>query len=476
MTWTMAGRDPATLGLVATASGEMARVLLAPDHVPAPLVAAVVDESRRAPARLDVRTNDAVRLCGRPLVELHEVDDGGHERRDGRDEGHGDRAAHGHYYEGHGDRAHHDHQNVGHGVQEGHDHHDAGHGVQEGHDHHDAGHGVQEGHDHRDMMAIVGDPSADGLVMEAIDFRFGPLSAALPGGLLVHASLDGDVVAACEVQATLRAGVDGPADVPDLLAPVSWAVAEQVAREVADGSTVPARDQWERLAAVELERALSHVAWLRSLGRVLGWTQLANAAHRAVTEVSPLHAHRAGQNTLTGVRAVRASIARTARIVAGRRFAARTRGRAEVSDEALVGPNARAAGRGADSRAQAAFYDELGFIPVEERDGDACARARVRMREVEQSLDLAAAALERVATAAGQVSLGAFATSAGARVEGPRGPLLVSRLAREGGSVHAVPGAAATLAVAGAGVVGLEWSAALASLASFDLSPWSADG
>ena len=85
------------------------------------------------------------------------------------------------------------------------------------------------------MMAIVGEPSADGLVMEEIELSHGPVGTALPGGLRLDVTLDGDVVGHCEVTALLRAGApdragaagprNAPHPAPDLLAPAAWRVA-----------------------------------------------------------------------------------------------------------------------------------------------------------------------------------------------------------------------------------------------------------
>lgn len=433
-TWTMAGRDPAGLGLVPTAGAEGASVLLAPLEVPYPLVEAVLGEWRRAPNQLDLRGDGAVVLSGRPLAAL--LDDGG-DRSSGPN---------------HVDEEAHEGQTAGHDAHEEHG-----------------------GHEEHDMMAIVGDPSSDGLVMEAIDFSFGPLSAALPGGLVLDLSLDGDVVAACMVRPTLRAGVDGPAAPPDPLTPAAWAVAGLVATEVAAGRFPAARVQWERVVAVELERALSHLAWLRSLGRILGWAQLVDAAQRGVTAIASLR-HDAGSPAPDAVRAVGATLDPVAHLVAGRRFASRTRGKGHADDETLVGPNLRASGQSRDTRQDDPLYADIGFTAAGARDGDAWARARVRMAEAQQSLGLAAGALERARAATGAGIPAAFATPAGARVEGPRGPLLVSRSALGADPLHVALGAAATLRIAGAAVVGLEWSAALVTLASFDLSPWTVGG
>lgn len=454
-TWTMAGCDPAGLGLVPTASAESARVLLAPLEVPYPLVEALLGEWRRAPNQLDLHCDGAVVLSGRPLAELLDGD------RSSRSNNVDEEARDGHSGQN-GDHADGTQREPRHGA-------DAGN---ESNEEQTAGHEEHNGHEDHDMMAIVGDPSSDGLVMETIDFSFGPLSAALPGGLVLDLTLDGDEVAACMVRPTLTAGVDGPTASPDPLTPAAWAVARLVATEVAAGRFPTARVQWERIATVELERALSHLAWLRSLGRILGWAQLVDAAQRGVTAIASLR-HDAGDRLWPdAVRAAGAILDPVAHLVAGRRLASRARGRGHADNETLVGPNVRASGQSRDTRQDDPLYAYLGFKAVGERAGDAWARARVRMAEVQQSLGLAAGSLERARTATGAGVPEAFATATGARVEGPRGPVLVSRSAPDADPQHAAPGAAATLRIAGSAVVGLEWSAALVTLASFDLSPW----
>jgi len=112
------------------------------------------------------------------------------------------------------------------------------------------------------MMAIVGEPSADGLVMEPIELRFGPLATPLPGGLVADVTLDGDVVAESAVRALLGRGDGGPASGTDWLSPVACVAALAAAAEAAEGRPVSPEHRWQRVAAVELERALSHLAWL----------------------------------------------------------------------------------------------------------------------------------------------------------------------------------------------------------------------
>lgn len=122
----------------------------------------------------------------------------------------------------HGHDAHADHEHEHHGDHGGHEHH--------------------ESHDHDDMMAIVGEPSADGLVMEPLELRFGPIGTPLPGGLVADVTLDGDVVEKCEVGALLIP--DEASGIPDPLAPQAWRVAIDAAQEAQAGLAVPPSDRW----------------------------------------------------------------------------------------------------------------------------------------------------------------------------------------------------------------------------------------
>ncbi|MGH2947001.1 MAG: hypothetical protein ACRDPC_12195 [Solirubrobacteraceae bacterium] len=330
-----------------------------------------------------------------------------------------------------------------------------GHAGHEGHDHggHE-GHGDDAGHDHGDMMAIVGEPSADGLVMEPIELRFGPIGTPLPGGLVCDVTLDGDVVAAAEVGTIL--GVAANRAVPDPLAPKAWELALALAHESAAGISAPPVERWTRLAAVEVERALSHTAWLRAFARVLAWPDLTSAATAAIE-----HLH---ETRLSDARRELENLA--ARTSSSRPLRWRTAGRGVVStararELGLRGPAARASGLAGDTRSEDPLYRRLGFEPVMRSEGDALARTLVRAAEAVAAVDLAAAALE---IAAGSHPGDALPPSSGA-VEGPRGPL------RAGQQVDA-PGERAALAAAGDAMVGSEWAAALAILASFDLSPW----
>lgn len=381
--WTMAGVDVRAAGFAPTATPAAASILAGPERIPAELAAAVGDAWNLMgdPRRVEILGDPFA--AGVPLTEVLEL-------------------------ERHGD-----HTGMDHGGHAGMDH------------------GDHAGMDHGDMMEITGEPSRDGLVMEATDVALGPLSPALPTGLAVELSLDGDIVASCRVRATVEAHRDA-------LAPRAWAAAT--------GDLVGG----ERIVAVELERALSHAAWLRRVAQLLGWPLLADRAGDAVAALLTEAPARVDFD------AARRALEVSRRLVESRAFRSRTAGRAVIDATGaralgLTGPVARASGVPVDARSEDPAYAELGFEPVTREAGDAAARAQVRAQEALTAVELARAALEADLPAA-----------IDSTVEGPRGPI----------GDGAPPGAAEAVALAGGLVIGLEWSAALAALASFDLSPW----
>lgn len=420
--WALWGRDLGAEGLAAAVSPERADALLLPEPLPRELVpAAAAAWSRMAPPRhLVTWPAPLAGVAARDAVEpAHEH--GGHEHAE------------------HGSHADAD-PDVG---------------------HHAAGH---EGADHAAMMEIRGEPSADGLVMERLTFELGPLAAGVPGGIVLELSLDGDVVASCRPRALLAVPPAALAAgaVPDPLAPASWSAALAGAR----GETLGAR----RLAGIECERALSHAAWLRGLGEILGWAELAGRACAAVSALLPARAALEAEDGRTARGVLEAALPRAdglrGLLERSRRLRLRTRGVAFAGPEVLEGtriggPVARAAGLERDARAGDPTYAALGFAVELASGGDAEARTLVRAREAAASVRLALAAL---------ATLDRGDLAAAVPVEGPRGAL--GARAHDGQTMLEAPGAGDLLGVAAAAVVGLELASALAGVASFDLSPW----
>jgi hypothetical protein len=132
------------------------------------------------------------------------------------------------------------------------------------------------------------------------------------------------------------------------------------------------------------------------------------------------------------------------------------------------GPVARASGLRDDARAGHPLYEQLRFETSVQSAGDAHARTLVRAEEARSSLRLALAAVGKDADG---IPVGSV--TAGGELEGPRGPLRTHRLAN-GWELDAM-GAEEARRMAAEAMVGLEWSAALVAVASFDLSPWRVD-
>jgi len=436
LAWTLWGADPYADGLRPVGDAGSARRVLLPDRLPEPLGDALRRLVEDLPADRRVEVRPAPALGGRRLERVL----------------------------------------AGRLV-------DADDGDEEG--------GGHEGDDHGDMMAIAGSPGSDGLVMEAIETTVGPLAGPLPGGLVVSARLVGDVVEDCRVDALLEAGESATVRPPDALTPSAW----RAVLGAASGQR-PERPS-DAVAAVELERAVSHVAWLRTLARLLGWAALVDGCTAALTALAV--ARRDGPGAANELDRSLDALASLRGAVRGRRMAVRMRGRAEVDAESvaaqgLAGPVARAAGHAEDARSGDAAYAALGFAPVVEHDGDARARTVLRHAEAVAAVELAGAALARRDARTDPLPA-PFADGAGGWVvEGPRGPLRARRedgtnadgfavagtgtnadgfaVAGTGALRVAAPGAAALRAVAARSAVGEEWAGALVCLASFDLSPW----
>ncbi|MDQ3608001.1 MAG: hypothetical protein M3459_03745, partial [Actinomycetota bacterium] len=371
LAWTLWGADPYADGLRPVSDAGSARRVLLPDRLPEPLGDALRLLVEKLPADRRVEVRAAPVLSGPPLERALAARSVDEDDSDGEGGGH-------------------------------------------------------EGDDHGDMMAIAGAPGSDGLVMEPIETTVGPLASPLPGGLEVRVRLAGDVVEDCRVDALLQAGEAALDRPPDALAPSAWRAVLSAAFDERPESP------WAAVAAVELERAVSHVAWLRTLARLLGWATLVDDCTASLAALAAARP----EPDADDLDRSRESLASLRAAVRGRRMAARTRGRAvfdaaTVVAQGLIGPVARAAGHAEDARSNDAAYAALGFTPVIKGDGDARARTILRHAEAAAAVELAAAALAR--RDAGTDPLPApFADGAGGWVvEGPRGPL---RARRENGT------------------------------------------
>ena len=503
--WLLWGRDLRGEGYVAAASPAAADVLIAPERVPASLGEPLREAWSSMPLSRELvvpadpigvgdHTRDVLADAAEP--DGDHASDVDHTSSGGGDDAHAGHGSHGQGAEGidgsegRGEHVHHAEMHHGHAEHEGHPGEPGGHAQQEhgahdmhaggehdmhaghgghqahaGHGDHDmhAGHdthGGHGGHDHHAMMAVTGDPSADGLVMEDLEFELGPLAPVLPGGLVARLALDGDVVCKAELRPALDAA---GAPIPDPTAAAAWRAALGYAAERAQGRAPTAETRRGRLISVELERAVSHSAWFADLGDLLGWPELGDAGREsalAVLAVTPEG---------DGLAAAVAEARSLARLVDGsRRLAFRLDGLAplslrDVDRLAIAGPNARAAGLAIDARMKDPAYSASGFTPSVDQAGDAAARARVRVRELVAALDLAG-------TAVG-ASFDVSSTVPDA-VEGPRGPIAVHVASEGEPCTFVAQGAHELLEAVAERLEGLEWAAAMAAIASFDLSGW----
>lgn len=345
-----------------------------------------------------------------------------------------------------------------------HAHPDARHGGAHDGDGHGGGHQAHEhggGDDehthmgHHDMMAIVGEPSTDGLVMEDLELQAGPLEVALPGGLVVLAMLDGDVVSHGDVRATLRQDGSASATPLDPLAPVAWTLAAVAARELADEHRKPLPSDWLRVAALELERAASHLSWLLRLMRLIGWRAGQAAALEVVRPLAAANAavlasivedRRDGPTVGPIAPEVVRGVGRLERLVGSRAFATRTSGigtltRDDLRRHGVDGPSARASGSEGDLRAGDPVYEELMFATVVLDRGDAGARAAVRIREAGHALGMVERALSRLDSGIAPPAR-PFVSGSTVALESARGPVVGEMHPGESPRVRA-PGEAA---------------------------------
>jgi Ni,Fe-hydrogenase III large subunit len=372
-----------------------------------------------------------------------------------------------------------DHGGMDHGHSGGMDH-DAEHGEMD--------HGEHEDHGHGDMgfMSMVEmtkdlPRSSDGLPMERVEAPFGPLFTGLPGGLALTLTLDGDTVAEVEVEPGVE-GRPSPEDLTgpaegfadrlarlDPLSPVAYRVLALRALEDAAGAALDERTALGRVGAVERERAASHLNWLASFGHLIGYSWF--AARAAELQLALLRAEVAEE--LGRLRAqVGGFLRRAGRMpLLGRKLEGI--GSLRPSDAAgASGPVARAGGVETDARAEERAYRGLGFGPVVLEGNDALSRLRVRLAEIERSLELvrAAGAISSVEHPIRTVASGAGT----ATVETPRGAATLT-VAVEGGAVSIVEldtPSTRHLGLVKAVTEQKELADALVGVASLDLSPW----
>jgi Ni,Fe-hydrogenase III large subunit len=242
------------------------------------------------------------------------------------------------------------------------------------------------------------------------------------------------------------------------------------ALEAAAGTEIDEATALGRVGALERERAAGHLGWLAGFGSLIGFPWLARRAEKL-----QLAALRAGTGDGESLRAEVRQLARRAeRTPLLRRKLA---GIALLPDPAdATGPVARAAGQKTDARSEEEPYCSLGFEPVVEDGSDALARLRVRLAEIEQSLDL----LRKVGgmSEAGSPARNGISGSGKATLETPRGAATL-RVTVEEGEVTSVelntPSSRHLELVEGV-TDQREVSDALVGVGSLDLSPWEVVG
>jgi hypothetical protein len=269
----------------------------------------------------------------------------------------------------------------------------------------------------RPMAMAMMDDVRDGLMLDSLSFTLGPFYPALPPGLQLKLTLQGDLLQMAMIESRTY---------PAHASPLFFAALER---------PVP-------IAELEIERARHH---LRRLAHVLQLGGLGALARRTLADAARIQ---------PGVRLpdLHRRVARSGLLQA----IDPGLGRLEAAQAYALGGSAyRATGSSEDARASDPSYACLGFRPITGEGGDAHARLFQWVAEIEQALALAAAAH-------GQ----SLATGTQAQVETPRGAMTAEQRPADGSHLlmELLPG--------------LEWSQALLLIASLDLaalSPYPAD-
>lgn len=334
-----------------------------------------------------------------------------------------------------------------------------------------------------DFMSMVemteGTPrGSDGLQMEWFRAPYGPVFPGLPGGLALDFTLDGDTVARAEY-GSVAGGKDeallGPADPLagrvaslDPLSPVSYRLLAHRAVESAAALEADEETALARLAALERERAASHLGWLASFGHVIGYDWLSKRAGEI--QLALLAGDGRG---VSGLREQTLGLER--RVERTPLLRRRLSGIAELSvSEDVTGPVARASSIGNDARCEEEAYLMLDFEPVVRRGGDALDRLRVRLAEASQSLALVESAGDPAPSINEAAQVEEASGSGSATVETPRGAAILDVTLESGSVVSAslrTP-SEAHLRLVESVTLQREVGDAVVGVASLDLSPW----
>jgi Ni,Fe-hydrogenase III large subunit len=371
-----------------------------------------------------------------------------------------------------------------------------------GHDHGEHDHGDSEDEQERDKESSEGEedeiPSpvsgedfmsmlemtegtprgSDGLQMEWVRTPFGPLFPGLPGGLKLAFTLGGDTVEQVEYGSVAggRGALAGQADsLPEMmrcldpLSTLSYRLLAYRALEAVVGKEVDEESTLARVAVQERERAASHLSWLAGFAHVIGYEWLARRAGEIQLAVQTAEAGEISE-LLRQARMLARRVERTPLL---RR---RLSGIGELSEPRDgAGPVARGSGSQKDTRTSEESYVALGFEPVVREGGDALDRLRLRLAEIEQSLNLIESAGHHASGVAfPEADMEGSSGSGEATVETPRGAASL-RITLEGGEIREtklqVP-SEAHLRLVEEVTLQREVGDALVGVASLDLSPW----
>lgn len=248
----------------------------------------------------------------------------------------------------------------------------------------------------------------DGLKLDQLPVRVGPLFAGWPSGLALDLKLQGDVVQAVTVENFATGTPRDPIFHEALKRPVP-------------------------IAEIELARARSHLVWLSRAAAVSGSRASAERILRLATRLSAEDADSLDQ--------LERSLRRRGYLTWNTRGVG-ILGPDEVGE--VTGPVARASGSTRDERAEDPAYTRLDFETVTDDGGDCASRWVQRLREARRSLEIAARAGDSVCGGNG-------------RIESPRGLLTRDRSPSP-----------ALMALIPRLVGGMEWGDAVTSIVSLD--------
>lgn len=209
----------------------------------------------------------------------------------------------------------------------------------------------------RPMPTVADD--RDGLKLDRLNVRIGPFLPFLPPGLAFDMALQGDLVQEVAL-------LDNPFRAASTLPSPENIFVSAIREPVA-------------VRELEFVRAAHHLRYIADVLDVHGLSALGRRAWDLSTRV--------GEVTPAEIRGLRRLLERQ------RSLEWATRGVACIPGGAVAdlapGPVARACGVPDDHRTQLDEYHALGFRPAVTSGGDACARWRLRLKEVEESLRMA---------------------------------------------------------------------------------------